>query len=241
MEILSSPIWQFVGVVLAVLAIAISVFLYFKQRQFKSLSYAIVSITPLLSVHDEVRRRVKILYDEQPIQDVHLALIELFNSGKLPIASSDYEHPVTFDFGKNVKILSSEIIRTSPSTLPAAISTQAEKVVFNSILLNPEDSITIKVLLSEFKEQINVSGRIQGVKEIRRTVPLDAVASFRQNVKISLMVWGMLFLIGLSLTIFGTSGITAFGWGGMVGTLLFLVSALLSDYRKFKKSVGEKK
>lgn len=49
-EILRDPVWQFIGAIFALAAIVIVVIIYWMQRQRKSLSYEIISCTPLLSV-----------------------------------------------------------------------------------------------------------------------------------------------------------------------------------------------
>jgi hypothetical protein len=235
-ELLGSPIWQFVGVILAFLAIILSVGIYYKQRQFKSLSYAISSITQLLNVHNEVRRRVKILYDDQPVQDVHLAIIELFNSGNVPITSTDYDHPVIFDFGVNARILSSEIIRTIPSNLPASIEVQAKLIIFANILLNPEDSITVKVLLSGFEDRIAVTGRVHGVKEILKAMPSETRAKFRTFLIIDFIGAFVVIFIALSILIFSKGQLSGLAGVITVGGLLGVGHEVWKDYKKFIKN-----
>ncbi len=49
-EIIRDPMWQFIAVIIAVIAIATPVILYWIQRQKRALSWQLVSNTPLLSI-----------------------------------------------------------------------------------------------------------------------------------------------------------------------------------------------
>ena len=168
-EILRDPIWQFIAVILALAAILISIFLYQKQRRRKALSYEIISRTPLLSMEEEVKGKLQILFDKKPVQQVHLIVVRIVNSGNLPILSPDYERPIGFSFGEKGKILTTEVVETYPSSLRASVRIEGEKVVLDSALLNQGDSIKLKILVSQFDGQIAVDGRIVGVKDIQES------------------------------------------------------------------------
>ncbi len=237
-ELLSSPIWQFVGVILALLATILSVAIYYKQRQFKSLSFAIISLTPLLDVRGEIKGKVKILYDDQPVQEVHLAIIELFNSGNLPIVSNDYEYPVLFSFGENTIVLSSEIISTIPQSLPAKIIHQDGKIEVDPTLLNVGDAITIKALVSGFEGQITVGGRIQGVKEISKSTSTKTRTTFRRDMKINFNITIFFILVGTAITLFTQDkywdiGVLVIG-AGLTALIIFTIM----DFIKFKSRRG---
>jgi len=167
-EALRDPIWQFIGALLAFSAIVISILLYWMQRRRKVLSYEIVSRTPLLSVEEEVKGKLQILFDGSPVQDVHLVIIKVMNSGNMPIVSADYERQVRIAFGENTRILTAEVSETSPDNLEASVSLESKAVVLAPILLNSGDSITVKMLVSQFDREISVDGRIVGVKTIKR-------------------------------------------------------------------------
>lgn len=166
-DILRDPMWQFVAVIIAILAILISCFLYWKQRRNKALSYEILSRTPLLSVKEEVKGKLQILFDKKPVQQVHLVEIRLGNSGNVPILANDFERPVSLSFGEEGQILSASIVETNPDSLRASIVSDGKKVVLMPTLLNQGDSIKLKMLVSKFKNQIAVDGRIVGVKDIQ--------------------------------------------------------------------------
>ena len=90
LEILRDQIWQFVGAAFGFVAIIISIILWRTQRRRKALSYDIISRAPLLSVDDEIKGKLKIYFDGKPVQDIHLVLVKIINSGNVPIVSTDY-------------------------------------------------------------------------------------------------------------------------------------------------------
>jgi hypothetical protein len=166
-DILRDPLWQFVGVIAALVAISISIILYMKSRSRKSLSYVIISRTPLLSVDREIKKDLQILYQGKPIQQVHLLLMKLINSGNVPVTASDFERPFSLLFSEDAKVIAAEIIKTKPESLRATIAFENQKVVLNPVLMNGGDSITLKILVSKLNGDFKVDGRIVGVKEIK--------------------------------------------------------------------------
>lgn len=164
-DILRDPMWQFI---LPMLAIVVAVVLYWKQRTRKKLSYQVISCTPLLSVEEEIEGKLKIFYEGKPVQQVHLITVKVMNSGNIPVLSTDYKRPISFSFGEDAEILTTEIAKTDPDNLQASVNIQEKKVVLTPILLNQGDSVTLKMLVTKLKNQVpEVDGRVVGVKEIR--------------------------------------------------------------------------
>ena len=52
-EILRDPMWTFIGVIFAILAVFVTVLIFFAQRKTKKLSYEVVTNTQLIGVKDE--------------------------------------------------------------------------------------------------------------------------------------------------------------------------------------------
>ena len=170
-EIVRDPLWQFIGAALTLMTIIVAILLYWLQRRRKALSYEIVTSTPLLSVEEEIKGRVQILFDNKPIKDVHLIVVRIINSGNLPIVSADYEFPVSLSFGENSQILSCEVSETNPNSLQVTFNNiENTKVVLTPVLLNSGDAIALKMLVSQFEDRIFINGRIVGVKNIQKFV-----------------------------------------------------------------------
>ncbi len=191
LELLRDPIWQFAGAVLALVAIAISVALYFAQRQRKDVTYELLSNTPLLTVREKGLGQLQLTYNGIPVDSPRLAVIRLTNNGNTSIATADYERPISFSFGEGATVLSSAITATSPDNLTIAVETVNNNVVLQPTLLNPSDSLTFKVLISGKDHDLRADGRIHGVHRIHPSVE-------------RLWIDWVLFTIGLLLIISGS-------------------------------------
>lgn len=240
-EIMRDPIWQFI--VLAALALAtvvVSILLFWMQHRRKALSYEIISRTPLLSVEGEVKGKLQILFDGEPVQDVYLVVARIINTGNLPIVSTDYEDPVNLSFGENSQILTTDSSETNPNSLRASTNIEKTKVVLAPVLLNRGDSITIKMLISQFDGEIKIDGHIVGVKSIRKLVE-GRVQSF------ILMMSGMVMsFVGLFLwkQAFPPQSVISEelspGWPYLILFFLGYVLVLIGAFRytRFRKIVG---
>ena len=165
-ELLRDPVWQFVGAVLAAIAIGIPILVYYRQRRRKRLGYQILANTPVLTVHEQIRGKLKVSYEDIPVQNLQLLLLKFINTGNVPIATADFECPLSITFGSDAKILSSEVIASSPSDLSPSISATTQGITLASLLLNPNDYFTIKALVSERQGSISVTARIIGVERV---------------------------------------------------------------------------
>lgn len=168
MDFIRDPLWQFVGAILGILAIIVTIILFFIQRRKKSLTYEIISRTSVLSASDEVSGKLQILYQGEAVRKVHLLVLKLANTGNVPITTLDYEREVSFMFTDCEKILSAELSEVQPPNLAAEIVTKEKSVSLKPILLNPGDSISLKLLISGFDNKIDIDGRVVGVKSISK-------------------------------------------------------------------------
>ena len=168
MEILRDPAWQFIGTVLSLLALLVSGYFYVKSRNIRGVTYHIISNTTVLSVQEAepIKGRVQVFLDNQPVKDARLAVIEMWNSGNAPIRTEHYSEPITFSFEKGTHILNAEIVETKPKGIQASLQREQHTVTLDLPLLNVHDSLTIKMLLSSFQDDLQVHARIDGVKKI---------------------------------------------------------------------------
>jgi len=166
MEFLRDPIWQFLSVVVAVVALLLTYLLFRMQQNQKKISYEVISSRAAISVGDEVKGRIQILLDGTPVNDVYLVILKICNTGNIPILSTEYDQPITFNFGKGSKVLDVEIFDSMPSDIRVSVKIDIEKIVLEPLLLNSKDSFKLKVMLTNFRDEINASARIVGVKQI---------------------------------------------------------------------------
>ena len=214
--ILRDQVWQFVGAFFGLVAIIVSIVLYRTQRRRKALSYEIISRTSLLSIEDEIKGKLEIFFNGKPVQDVHLIVFKIINSGNVPIVSTDYERPLKLNFGE-AQVLTAEVAETNPNNLQVSVKIEetpfvskgrlvtelqpvtvwgTTKVVLEPVLLNSEDSITFKFLVSRLDE-ISVDGRIVGVKDIKATA--------RQAQNLFQSLGGVVAKLGIGALLVGVS------------------------------------
>lgn len=176
---LRDPIWQFVGVVVAVafgLITVVSVIITLKsyrqqqrevelERTAKELIYEIISIAPIATINKSVVDRVKILFDGKPVENLYLLILQIKNDGNTAIKPEDYSEPLQVIFKEN-QIISGDILETSPRNLidDKALKTfldfEINSIKLSKILLNPSESISIKVLLKNKNSNIEIRARI---------------------------------------------------------------------------------
>lgn len=174
---LRDPIWEYRGWKINVIALVVTVILgvggmaigywqWASGRTEKSLSYGIVSQGPLVDVKDEAKGRLQVLLDGKPVTNVTLFVIRVTNSGTVSIKPDDFVKPLQFSFAPANRILSAELVRQIPATLGASLKRDEKNVTLTPLLLNQQDSLTFKVLISGAAEKAVVGGRIVDVREI---------------------------------------------------------------------------
>lgn len=182
----------------------IALFIYWKQRQKKSLSYTIVSDAPLLSVDEEIADHVEIKYHKTPVKNLRVIIIKIWNSGNQPIRSSDYEEMIHFPFlntdskPRPVGLVSPSVIATEPENLPVVLAMDGKRMGISQELLNPGDSVTMKIVMADVEKElkVTVAGRIVGVKEITLEKPQFTT---KYSTKDMLKVGGGMIAFGLIL------------------------------------------
>jgi hypothetical protein len=139
-----------------------------KTRNFKSISFSVKSKTKLFTLHDENVGKLQILLNGHPVSDAHIFIIEIRNTGNVPIASSDYEKPIEIVFSEGAEILSSAVIEKTPDDLNLNFEMARNSVLLKPTLLNKEDAVTFKFLVRESSLEPVVNGRILGVNRINK-------------------------------------------------------------------------
>jgi hypothetical protein len=156
-------------VIIGAIAVILTIVIYSMTKQRKSFSYEVVSEYPLISIHKEIKGKLQILLDGNPVENVHLLLIKFINDGNIPIAASDYERPITLDFKDSSNILSADYVKASPGNLITSLKITDNKISIEPMLMNGGDTFSIKILVGQYKGSVDVDARILGVKNIRHT------------------------------------------------------------------------
>ncbi len=168
-NILRDQIWDFIGVIVALFTLIITLIITFFQKHKKELTYDLLSKTSLISTQEKIKGKLKIIYNGEEVEDVKLIEIRVTNSGSIAIPSQDYERPLKFTISNKSRILSVEIIKCIPENLIIDFVSNEKEIVFNPVLLNSKDSFIFKAIISKLgSENLNVDGRIRDIKEVRK-------------------------------------------------------------------------
>jgi hypothetical protein len=171
MVILRDSIWQFIGAVLTLIAIIISVYVSRKQRERKHIHCEIISNSSVVSVSKPVKPDIQIFYKGKLASDLRLIIIKLQNTGTLPISSKDYEEPIQVFLGEDADILDVELVEFAPKSLAPQFNNNVNNLTLKPLLLNPKDMFILKVIARKASETVEVKARIIGVSDITKSVP----------------------------------------------------------------------
>lgn len=215
------------GVIISVLTIILSL----RQRSRKSMSYEVISDLPLVTVsHDaknNVSEAIEVLYKGRPVKEVRLVTVRFWNSGNVPIVPDDYVKPIELVYGGD--LLASDVIATIPTgqrdlIAGGGIGPGFSAVGFRHILLNPNDSVTVQAVLTNFHGDVRLDGHIVGVptESIRRVDKVRTTSGV-----------GVYVTLGIAALLFGSAALLInkagyqYEWAAIVATALASVGITL--------------
>jgi hypothetical protein len=198
-RVLKHPAWAVVGVVLMAVTVFIAYVTLRGQQHHKALVCRVVSSSRLLAAPQGAAAAVlDVSYAGSRVAEPWLAILEVSNSGDIPIPSADFERPITVEFQGTAKVLSATA-SSDVAALEPTIETKANSIVIPPVLLNPSDTITLSVLCDGECSDFRVETRIVGVKsvDVQRTPGRGAAVAW-----LRFLIAGQVVLI--------------FGWGILV-------------------------
>jgi len=159
--------------------VSVSVCLWILNQRRKELSYQVLHADALVNVKGEAKRRVEIRFDGKPVEDAHLVVVTVTNTGHLPINPGDYQGKLAICTNPGSSILMADIIGTVPGDLDERLpqengqrslieKIQKDKLILQPVLLNEENSLSIQMLVKNYAGKVTVSGHVQGVRAIRQ-------------------------------------------------------------------------
>ncbi|MFE2584802.1 hypothetical protein [Streptomyces sp. NPDC059378] len=136
------PLWGFVGVVIAALALWVA----FKLAEKTRLFYGMPLVAPLLNASPAVRGRVVVTFNEIELKQAHHVEVHLVTRGTRDIASADFDQgrPLVLDVGARIVTLLTPL-RVTPA------SAEVPEVNFNGTALH------IQKCLIKSRERIALS------------------------------------------------------------------------------------
>ena len=174
MKIFKDPAWQFIGVIVAVIALIASVVIYLIDRPVKRLQVQVLSNSPLISINTDISSQIQILYKDKPVQTLSLILLRLENIGNEPIKEADYSEPIRILLSSKSEVGEVTIQETKPAGIdlnPRVIATN--QIELTKALLNPGDQVVVKILALNNDGTLGVEARIAGISNIEILSALD--------------------------------------------------------------------
>lgn len=165
MAFMIEPGWA--EVIVGVIALLVTIYLYRLTKNRKSLSYQVLSESPLISISDDIKSDLKVLYKDKEVENVHLLLIRFVNDGNVPVAATDFERPLSVNLEGEPDIISAEVAESIPANLDPLLEVNNKVIKVAPTLMNAGDSFNVKVLVGEYGGKFDVDARILGVKSVR--------------------------------------------------------------------------
>jgi hypothetical protein len=203
MKILRDPTWQFVAVVISVIALIVTVVIYLIDRPVKRLQVQILSNSPLISVNTDISPQIQILYKQKPVQTLSLVLLRFENIGTEPIKESDYSEPIRILLSPTAEVGEVTVQETRPEGIDLnPMVSVSNQVVIAKTLLNPGDQAVLKILAINNDGTLKVVARIAGISDLRI---LSALEGGTKNNEKQIGYWVLLIGLGvvILLLIFG--------------------------------------
>jgi hypothetical protein len=115
--LLRDPIWQFIGSILASIAIILSIILFYSGQPQKSLKVFIDTSAPLVNVNPEATGEIEVLYKGTPVGSAFLIQLHIINSGNQAILETDFSRNIIIDFDSSIEIVDYLVTASEPKTL----------------------------------------------------------------------------------------------------------------------------
>lgn len=200
----------------------VAYWIYRRQRSKKEITYQVISDAPIANINKEVKDRVKILFDGNPVEDINLLVLKVWNPGRVAVKRDDFDEPITFEFGER-KVVASDILSMEPANLidtkdiKTFFTLGSESVELQKFLLNPKEEISLKVLLTG--PPYKVSGRARIVDgKITEFNPNNQPVIIRYRTAITFSVVALTILVAS----FVLASISSTSSGSTHQTSLFL-------------------
>jgi hypothetical protein len=165
-----------VDIILVVVFGISAIILVFKQLERKSFSYNI-SDTPIISINEKLND-VTVTYKGRPVENLRVVIVYLWNSGNKVIREEDFKVPVSFcatQTARGNSLVVAQIIKepegAQTEIIDHKVGHHSYRTALKPILFNPGDRVVVKIIIADYGGEnldVNITGRIAGVKAIKR-------------------------------------------------------------------------
>lgn len=158
--------WVIASLIVALLGIGVPIIWdIYKSKSLLELD--LISKSAVVSRSENIDG-LKILFRDQPVQNLTRYDFILTNSGKIPISEKDVVEKPTISFGANSLVLDAIMKNVSPKNLKAECEISATKTATSIAfpLLNSGDSIHFSLLVDGTSPQFTAAARIANIREL---------------------------------------------------------------------------
>jgi hypothetical protein len=158
--------WKFfAGFLVSVLAVGISLYLPRAELTAHALTMSLVSSSALQPPNGSHIQDLQIMLNGAEIENPYVSSFTITNIGSKPIASSDFETPITLSIQGPSTLITAQITGSTPKGIPVELKIEDGKMKILPFLSNPNDEITFALVTSGVP-QLLPTARIAGVSEI---------------------------------------------------------------------------
>lgn len=205
------------------IGICISIILWILNQRKKELSYQVLWKQPLVNLKGAAKRQLDIRFKGERVNDAQLVILRLWNSGHIPITTSEYQSQLKVHFNPGVSIVSAHVIETHPADLDERSKknesgkafieqVQNEKIFLFPLLLNPGDQLIMQVVARNMSGFPLIEGHIQGIPKIHNWKRPTLIPKMFVGTGCATMVFSMLAV--------DPSDIVSLGWDHILPFLL---------------------
>jgi len=171
---------QILSVPLAILAIAVSIWLFRRNKQTRALACIFDPFVSPIEIRagNALKGHIEIRYKGQPVDNILVTRVKVKNVGNQPIRKTDVIEPVKFIFESGTELIREpRTVDRRPANLKVEWSlgsidsaATASYAVMEFDLLNPGEELSAEFICTGASKWPRVVARIEGVSEIQRTL-----------------------------------------------------------------------
>lgn len=143
------PIWQFIGIVIGIVAVWATYDVFNKSQEIRDLQIVTLADTSLVEIKNDVATDIEVFYKGKEFSNLSLLQLKIENIGTEPILITDYVEPISIAFPKQAKIIESAIIASEPRNINAKAILENNTVSIEPVLLNSGDRFIVKLIVAD--------------------------------------------------------------------------------------------
>jgi hypothetical protein len=199
-EYLKQQDWGFWEVMSAIIIAIISGITFLVQRKKKELSFLTVSNTTILSEKTKLEGKVKVFFENEIIENLHIVIFQFTNTGNEAIVQKDFDSPILLALGESSEIISVEIEKCKPDSLNVRFEKTKNSISIQALLLNKGDSFEVKILLKNYYDkELKLTARIKDISEVKNGYKISMFTIIFFSLGIISLFYGLIFVQDQSL------------------------------------------